>query len=76
MKPSLKQMMENFPKPRHHNQVDLMYYDFNEVQAWVLKYVQPFEKELREEVDKQAPFTALVDAEEVLGGSGAEKEAK
>lgn len=32
-----KTILQDFPSPRHHNQVDLMYYDFNEVQAWILK---------------------------------------
>jgi len=33
----------------------------------MLEWKQGFEKELREEVKKQAPFTALVSAQEILG---------
>ena len=55
-----KQIWKTKPQPKHHNTEDFMYYDMNEMEAWLwqlIKHDEGFEKELREvKIALEQPF--------------------
>jgi len=54
-----KQIWKTKPQPKHHNTEDFMYYDMNEMEAWLWELIQhdkSFEKELREKLRQSEVF--------------------
>ena len=66
-----KQIWETKPQPKHHNTEDFMYYDMNEMEAWLWQLIQHdegFEEELRETLKARAYLSATANLiKDILG---------